>query len=130
MPVSGEVLELDQFNGTEAEAIIKALREHGLDDKLAPQFRVDFQRMAWLLRPFPRTQPMFRAEVVLDRGDIIAAGHRNPVSEIEIELKHGHTNELTRVADMLMRDIGLKEEPASKARRGYAMLGEQKSAQK
>lgn len=122
MPVAGEALELDLFEDTDAWPIIDALREHGLDEKLGPLFRVDFQRMAWMLRPFPRTQPMFRAEVVLDRGDIIVAGHRQPVSEIEIELKHGRIKELTRVADMLKRDIGLDEEPASKARRGYALL--------
>jgi inorganic triphosphatase YgiF len=122
MPVKSDSLELEQFEATDAKPIIDALRQHGLDGKLAPQFRVDFQRMAWLLRPFPRTQPMFRAEVVLDRGEIIAAGHRAPVSEIEIELKHGRIKELARVADMLKHDIGLEEEPASKARRGYAML--------
>ena len=122
MPVKGEALELELFKDTEAEGIIEALREHGLDGQLAPQFRVEFQRMAWLLRPFPRTQPMFRAEVVLDRGEIIAGGQRAPVSEVEIELKHGHAKELSRVAEMLMRDIGLEEEPASKARRGYALL--------
>lgn len=126
MPIKGESLDLDLFKDTEAHGVIKALREHGLDSALVPQFRVDFQRMAWLLRPFPRTQPMFRAEVVLDRGEIIAAGHREPVSEVEIELKHGHLKELWRVAEMLMRDIGLSEETASKARRGYAILAEQK----
>ncbi|MDB5803711.1 MAG: hypothetical protein JWN73_1033 [Betaproteobacteria bacterium] len=122
MPVKGEALELDQFKGSEADLVIEALRQHGLDGALVPQFRVDFQRMLWMLRPFPRTQPMFRSEVVLDRGEIIANGHREPVSEIEIELKHGHIKELQRVADMLMRDIGLEEETASKARRGYALL--------
>ncbi|HEY4371803.1 MAG TPA: CYTH domain-containing protein [Burkholderiales bacterium] len=123
MPVAGSALELDLFKGTGADLVIDALREHGLDGALVPQFRVDFQRMAWMLRPFPRTQPMFRSEVVLDRGEIVAAGHREPVSEVEIELKHGRIKELTRVADMLIRDVGLEEEPASKARRGYALLG-------
>jgi len=122
MPVKGEALELDLFKGSEADLVIEALRQHGLDGALVPQFRVDFQRMLWMLRPFPRTQPMFRSEVVLDRGEIIANGHREAVSEIEIELKHGHIKELRRVADMLMRDIGLDEETASKARRGYALL--------
>ena len=122
MSIKGEALELDLFKDTEADLVIQALREHGLENQLVPQFRVDFQRMAWMLRPFPRTQPMFRSEVVLDRGEIVAAGHREPVSEVEIELKHGHIKELRRVAEMLMRDIGLSEEPASKARRGYALL--------
>jgi len=122
MPVAGDALNLDLFRGTEADLVIQALREHGMESALVPQFRVDFQRMAWMLRPFPRTQPMFRSEIVLDRGEILAGGHTEPVSEVEIELKHGRIKELLRVADMLKRDIGLAEEPASKARRGYALL--------
>jgi len=122
MPVAGDALELDLFKGTEADLVIQALRQHGIDSALTPQFRVEFQRMAWMLRPFPRTQPMFRSEIVLDRGEILAAGHTEQVSEVEIELKHGRIKELLRVADMLKRDVGLDEEPASKARRGYALL--------
>jgi triphosphatase len=124
MPVAGGALELDRFTGTDADLVIKALREHGMDDKLVAQFRVDFTRMAWMIRPFPRTQPMFRTEVVLDRGEILAGGRREPVSEIEVELKHGKVKDLQRVADMFMRDVGLDEETASKARRGYALLAE------
>ena len=122
MKVAGEALELDRFDGTDAEGIIKALREHGMEAQLAPLFRVDFERMAWMLRPYPRTLPTFRTEVVLDRGEILAGGRRQAVSEIEIELKRGHVKELLRVADMLKRDVGLSEETASKARRGYALL--------
>ncbi|HEX4326293.1 MAG TPA: CYTH domain-containing protein [Burkholderiales bacterium] len=126
MPVKGEALELELFKGSDADLVIEALRKHGLESSLVPQFRVDFQRLQWMLRPFPRTQPMFRSEVVLDRGEIVANGHREPVSEVEIELKHGHIKELRRVAAMLMRDVGLTEETSSKARRGYALLAEQK----
>jgi inorganic triphosphatase YgiF len=122
MPVAGEALELQQFEGTEAEVVIGALREHAAAEKLVAQFRVEFIRQAWMIRPFPRTQPMFRTEIVLDRGEILAAGHRRPVSEVEIELKHGRVKDLLRVADMLKRDIGLVEESASKAKRGYALL--------
>ncbi len=122
MPVAGAALELDRFSGTDADLVIKALREHGMDQKLQAQFRVDFVRMDWMIRPFPRTQPMFRTEVVLDRGEILAGGQREPVSEIEVELKHGRVKDLQRVAEMLMRDVGLDEEEASKARRGYALL--------
>jgi inorganic triphosphatase YgiF len=122
MPVAGSALELDRFAGTDAEMVIKALREHGMDQKLQAQFRVDFVRMLWMIRPFPRTQPMFRTEVVLDRGEILAGGQREPVSEVEIELLHGRVKDLQRVADMFMRDIGLAEESASKARRGFALL--------
>lgn len=122
MPVAGSALELDRFSGTDAEGVIKALREHNLEKKLTAQFRVDFIRQLWLIRPFPRTQPMFRTEVVLDQGEILAGGQREQVSEVELELVHGRLKELRRVADMLMRDVGLAEEEASKARRGYALL--------
>jgi len=123
LPVTGGALELDRFRGTGADLVIQALREHGMESALAPQFRVDFVRMAWLIRPFPRTQPMFRTEIVLDRGEIMAGGRREAVSEIEVELMHGRVKDLLRVAETLKRDVGLAEEPASKARRGYALLG-------
>jgi inorganic triphosphatase YgiF len=122
MPVAGPALELDRFGGTDADLVIKALREHDMAQKLKAQFRVDFIRMDWMIRPFPRTQPMFRTEVVLDRGEILAGGRREPVSEIEVELLHGRVKDLQRVADMFKRDVGLAEEEASKARRGYALL--------
>lgn len=122
MPVSGSALELDRFSGTDADRVIKALRAHDLEKKLTAQFRIDFTRQDWTIRPFPRTQPMFRTEVVLDQGEIIAAGRREEVSEVEVELLHGRVKDLRRVADMIMRDVGLDEEDASKARRGYALL--------
>jgi triphosphatase len=130
MTVAGGALELDRFKGTDAEGIVKALREHGIDQKLVPLFRVEFERMAWMIRPFPRTLPLFRTEVVLDRGEIIAGSRRQAISEIEIELKHGQVKELKRVAEMLKRDVGLSEETASKARRGYALLALDNADQK
>ena len=75
-----------------------------------------------MVEPFPRYAPNFVAELAFDRGRILAGGKIDRISEIEIELKQGHIRELEYLAHVLMRDLKIKEEPRSKAKRGYALL--------
>ena len=83
---------------------------------------MEFLRDAWTVKPFPRYAPDFVAEVAFDRGRILAGAKTGRISEIEIELKAGHLRELQYLAHVLMRDLKIKEEPRSKAKRGYALL--------
>ncbi len=119
MAVAGQSLELDKFNDTPLKAALKAA---GGSDALLPLFRVEFMRDAWLVKPFPRYAPDFIAEIAFDRGRILAGTRTDRISEIEIELKHGHIRELEYLAHVLMRDLKIKEEPRSKAKRGYTLL--------
>ena len=119
MPVSGPSLELDKLADTPLKAALKAA---GGAEALIPLFRVEFLRDAWTVKPFPRYAPDFVAEVAFDRGRIFAGAKTGRISEIEIELKAGHLRELQYLAHVLMRDLKIKEEPRSKAKRGYALL--------
>ncbi len=119
MPVAGAALEVDRLAGTPLKA---ALKIAGGEALLVPLFRVEFTRDVWMVEPFPRYAPNFVAELAFDRGRILAGGKIDRISEIEIELKHGHIRELEYLAHVLMRDLKIKEEPRSKAKRGYALL--------
>ncbi|MFN0163786.1 MAG: inorganic triphosphatase [Burkholderiales bacterium] len=119
MPVAGQALELRRLRDT---PITEALDEIGDPDLLQPIFRAEFVREAWTVRPFPRYAPDFIAEIAFDNGHILAGERVDRISEIEIELKAGHQRELEYLAHLLMRDLKIKPEPRSKAKRGYAML--------
>ena len=119
MPVAGPALEFARFRDT---PLTEALAAIGAPELLKPIFRVDFIREAWLLKPFPRYAPDFIAEVAFDHGKILSGDKTERISEIELELKAGHVRELEYLAHLLMRDLKIKVEPRSKARRGYAML--------
>ena len=119
MPVAGRAFEFARLHDTPLTAV---LAELGDPELLQPIFRVEFTRSAWLLKPFPRYAPDFIAEVAFDHGLIHSGGRTERISEIELELKGGHVRELEYLAHLIMRDLKIKEEPRSKARRGYAML--------
>ena len=119
MPVAGPALELQKLADTPLKA---ALKIAGGAENLMPLFRVEFLRDAWTVKPFPRYAPDFVAEIAFDRGRIVAGARTGRISEIEIELKSGHIKELQYLAHVLMRDLKIKEEPRSKAKRGYALL--------
>ena len=119
MPVAGPALELRKLRDTPLKEALAAI---GSPDRLKPIFRVEFIRESWLLKPFPRYAPDFIAEVAFDHGKILSGDKTDRISEIELELKSGHIRELEYLAHVLMRDLKIKQEPRSKARRGYAML--------
>lgn len=119
MPVAGPSLELKKLRDTPLKDALDAI---GSPDRIQPIFRVEFVREAWLLKPFPRYAPDFVAEVAFDSGKILSGDKTERISEIELELKGGHVRELEYLAHVLMRDLKIRVEPRSKARRGYAML--------
>ncbi|NWG30308.1 MAG: CHAD domain-containing protein [Rhodocyclaceae bacterium] len=86
--------------------------------RLSPVFETNFQRMAWTFE-LPRAT---RVELALDRGWISAAGQREPVSEVELELIEGDAGELFALALALAARVPLVPAPLSKADRGYALF--------
>lgn len=119
MPVSGQAIEFSRLRDTPLDGALEII---GDPARLQPIFRVEFIREAWLLKPFPRYAPEFIAEVAFDHGQILAGDKTDRISEIELELKAGHVRELEYLAHLFMRDLKIKEEPRSKAKRGYSML--------
>jgi triphosphatase len=62
-----------------------------------------------------------RIEVCVDRGVIAAGERREPICEIELELKTGPIDALFDFAIALTQDLPLRLESRSKAERGYAL---------
>jgi len=88
-------------------------------DRLVPLFRTEVQREAIDLSPIAGTQ----IEAAVDRGQIRAPGRkaRQPISEVELELKSGRSSALYDVALDLLHVAPVRLEPRSKAERGYRL---------
>ena len=89
-----------------------------LANRLQPRFETRFQR---------RSAPVIvdgatRAEIAVDRGFVAAGERREPISEIELELKAGDTASLLRYASQIAKPLELMLEFESKAERGYRLV--------
>jgi inorganic triphosphatase YgiF len=97
-----------------------AIDLRSLERRLRPLFETRFARRATDLRFDDAT-----LEVALDRGAVIAGRKREPLLELEIELKSGAAGRLLRYAQSLVAPLALQLSLASKAERGYRLaLGE------
>ena len=97
-------------------------RLDALRPTLTAAFTTHFTRTAWILE----TPTGARIELALDRGWIEAAGRREPLCEIELELLDGTVDALFTLARELQEGLGeklaLHPESASKAERGYRLF--------
>jgi triphosphatase len=85
-----------------------------LQSELQPLFRTDFVREKWLL-----TYQHSEIEIAIDCGEVVAGDLREPLSEVELELKQGHTADVLALASQLATIGGLRQGALSKAARGY-----------
>lgn len=85
---------------------------------LTPIFTTEVRRTEWHLA----WDNGDRIELALDLGELITDDHREPISEIELELKDGKTARLFELALALQHDLPLSIENVSKAQRGYAIF--------
>jgi triphosphatase len=74
-----------------------------------------------------RTWPLLKdgaviGEVALDEGEVRAGERREPMHEIEIELKGGERSDLERVGALVLRQLPATPEDRSKFQRGFALL--------
>ncbi|MEW6165279.1 MAG: CHAD domain-containing protein [Pseudomonadota bacterium] len=106
------------FSGIDDAAVRAWLERPKLKPRIAPVFETNFQRIAWQFAPVPGT----RIEMVFDRGWIAAAGRREAISEIEIELLEGDEAQLFALARGLAGRIPVAPAPLSKADRGYRLF--------
>ena len=97
-------------------ALIKLFADQKLRDSLRPIFQTEVQRSEWQLA-FDNGD---KIELALDLGQLVAGKNREPISEIELELKAGNAGRLFDLALELQKAIPLMLENVSKAQRGYA----------
>lgn len=110
-----------------------AIAEAGLGDLVADRrlrealtvvFTTEFSRTSALLRPAAGKL----VEVSLDRGVIAAGGRREPICEIELELKSGTPRCLFDLALEIAASLPVRLDNRSKAQRGYALAANEKPA--
>jgi triphosphatase len=114
------VLDLERFEITPLRVLLRA----GLEvDTLVPVFRTRISRQRGIL-----AHGISEIEVALDRGELRARvegrKRRQPVAEVELELKSGRPQDLLDVGSALVRQgHGVTLVPAlrSKAERGYGL---------
>lgn len=106
------------FSVIDDAAVRNWLEQPKLKPRIAPIFETSFQRTAWTFTPAAGT----RIELVLDRGWIAAAGRREAISEIELELLEGEDAHLFTLACGLAERIPMAPAPLSKADRGYRLF--------
>ena len=87
-----------------------------LRNSLTPIFSTDVQRTEWQLA-FDNGDQI---ELALDIGELVVGNKREPISEVELELKQGNIGRLFDFALKLQQNIPLELENISKAQRGYA----------
>lgn len=87
-------------------------------DELTPVFATRFRRLVWILRPRDGCE----IELALDRGEIVAGEAREPIAELELELRAGTRADLLELACEIARSVPLVPDDRSKAERGYALF--------
>ena len=116
LPLEGEWPQLAAFP---AEIWPQGSDLGALQNGLRPQFRTDFRRQAWRLRLADGSE----VELAFDQGVIEAAGRKEPLCELELELISGQTESLFTLAAELLNLGGLRLSGISKAQRGYRLAG-------
>jgi len=84
--------------------------------RLQPVFQTEFERTSWRV-PFHGSD----IEVSWDRGGIIAGDRREPIHELELELKGGGNRALFGAAEELLESVPFRLGHVTKAARGYAL---------
>ena len=111
--VEGDAPDLMLLGGTPVSSLLSA--DHG--KRLRPLFVTDIRRHIILLRPADGSL----VEAAFGDGEVRAGNAREPVSELELELKQGPRTQLYQLALDLACAAPLAIEPESKAARGLRL---------
>ena len=109
MPLARPKLELARFPREETGIDLTRLR-------VRPLFETRFVRHTALVQAHAAL-----VEVAFDRGSVTAGGRREPIHELEIELKRGSARDMLRYAESLVEPFRLQLSFESKAQRGYRL---------
>lgn len=113
-PIEGTTPNLQLFADNQLrEQIMQLIGEQ----PLLVLFKTKFIRKQWDLK-FPDGAFV---ELVLDLGEVDTGTTRDPLNEIELELKTGEPTKLNEIANVLRQTIPLTVETRSKAERGYRL---------
>ncbi|WP_368751143.1 inorganic triphosphatase, partial [Klebsiella oxytoca] len=85
-----------------------------LAENVQPLFSTDFERERWVVK-----EGDSEIEIALDRGEVKAGEHQEPICELELELLSGNTQDILTLARGLLDTGVLRQGSLSKAARGY-----------
>jgi inorganic triphosphatase YgiF len=105
------------FAGIDDETVRRWLERGKVRDRLLPLFETSFRRATWRFE----TADGAAILLMLDRGWIAAAGRREAISEVEIELAGATVADLFVLARRLAHRVPLAPALLSKAERGYRL---------
>lgn len=117
--VAGNTLDFSRFS-EEALAHIPP----SLIQQLKPMFETRFTRTAWMIR----TRSGTKIEVALDIGEVQAGARKQPICEVELELKSGRAEALLEWALALTEKVSTLPLDISKAERGIQLARGVKAA--
>jgi len=98
-------------------ALAPLLQEKKVWDAIAPVFTTDFDR--WVMPLI--LEDGSQIEMAYDRGHVSAAGRKQTIHEIELELKRGDIKKCQQLADSLKASLPLQYSDVSKAVQGYKL---------
>ena len=107
-----------EFDGIDDAAVRDWLRQPKLIRRLRPVSECSFRRAAWTLQPTADVD----IHAKLDRGWIIAAGRREELSELMLEIERGAVTDLYDVALALGLRTPLFPEALSRPERGRRLF--------
>ncbi|MDD5249704.1 MAG: CHAD domain-containing protein [Rhodocyclaceae bacterium] len=106
------------FSGIDADAVRDWLDRDRIRGRIAPLFETNFLRTTWRFEPAPGVALL----LAFDRGWIAAAGRREAISELEIEIVSGEPRHLFDLAREIAQRLALAPALLSKAERGYRLF--------
>lgn len=109
--------QLPSFPAMADAGIGELVGDREIREALGVVFSTEFDRVSVLVQTAPGTV----IEIALDRGMIAAGERRDPICEVELELKSGDPDALFELARMIANDIPVRLDNRSKAERGYAL---------
>lgn len=109
--VAGEALELHHITQPQAQAMLAKAQP------LVPTFETRITRTLWHIQ-----HQGSALELALDVGYVGCQHLRDPIHELEIELKTGQPESVHAVAAMLQAAFTMPLQLRSKAERGYALV--------
>lgn len=100
------------------QTIRQKLQELIAEQPMQPLLAVHNQRRTWALLHNGQVV----GEVALDLGEIVAGDQREPMHELEIELKGGTHDDLAAIGELVRQKLPAQPEDRSKFARGLALV--------
>jgi len=116
--------QLPSFPAMTAAGIGDVIADRKLRESLAVVFTTEFTRQSAMVSPAHGAL----VEVALDQGVIAAGTRREPICEIELELKAGGIGALFGLAEAIAGYLPVRLDNDSKAERGYGLATGRRTA--